>query len=235
MAGVPGVRSRRLWTGHVVGNVGMSRGASIWNSGRRFTALEGLQVNSHGLQPLVRSNNCVQIMKTKPPPRSGAEGRGVCFSTGYVTMPQSFACLHYHLIFSTKDRVPLLVRDFPERVYAYMGGILRSEKGSLVAAGGMPDHVHLLVSLGRESSVSDVLRQIKGSSSRWINETCPELRGFAWQVGYAAFAVSYSHLPKVREYIATQAEHHRTATFKEEFLTFLRKHDLAFDEQYLWD
>ncbi len=150
-------------------------------------------------------------------------------------MPQSFACLHYHLIFSTKGRTPFLVGDLASRLYAYVGGIIRNEKGTLVAAGGMPDHVHFLVSLSRESSVSNVLRQIKSSSSKWIHETTPELRGFAWQAGYAAFAVSYSHVETVKQYIATQADHHRTVTFQEEFLAFLRRHDLEFDERYLWD
>jgi REP element-mobilizing transposase RayT len=150
-------------------------------------------------------------------------------------MPQSFACLHHHLIFSTKGRSPLLVDDLPDRLYAYVGGIMRNENGTLAAAGGMPDHVHLLISLSRESSVSDVLRHIKGSSSRWIHETIPDLRGFAWQSGYAAFAVSYSQLEDVKHYIATQANHHRTVTFQEEFRAFLRRHDLAFDERYLWD
>jgi REP element-mobilizing transposase RayT len=101
-------------------------------------------------------------------------------------------------------------------LYAYIGGILRSENGKLVAAGGMPDHVHLLISLNRDSSMSAVLRQIKGSSSKWIHETIPELRAFAWQAGYAAFAVSYSHIESVKNYIATQADHHRTATFQED-------------------
>jgi REP-associated tyrosine transposase len=150
-------------------------------------------------------------------------------------MPQSFACLHYHLIFSTKGRAPLLVGDLPKRLYAYVGGIIRNENGMLVAAGGMPDHVHLLVSLSRESSVSDVLRQIKGSSSRWIHETIPELHGFAWQAGYAAFTVSYSHIETVKRYITTQADHHLTVTFQEEYLAFLRRHSLEFEERYLWD
>jgi REP element-mobilizing transposase RayT len=150
-------------------------------------------------------------------------------------MPQSFACLHYHLIFSTKGRAPYLVGDLPERLYAYVGGIIRDQKGTLVAAGGMPDHVHFLVSLSRESSVSDVLRQIKGSSSRWIHETAPNLRGFAWQAGYAAFAVSYSHIGTVKRYIAIQADHHRTVSFQEEYLAFLRRHEIEFEERYLWD
>jgi putative transposase len=150
-------------------------------------------------------------------------------------MPQSFACLHYHRIFSTKGRAPFLVGDLPNRLYAYVGGIIRNENGTLVATGGMPDHVHFLISLSRESSVSDVLRQIKGSSSRGIHETIPDLRGFAWQAGYAAFAVSISHIETVKESIATQADHHRTVTFQEEFLAFLRRHDLEFEERYLWD
>jgi putative transposase len=150
-------------------------------------------------------------------------------------MPQSFASLHYHLIFSTKHRAPLLRDEVAERLYPYIGGILRAEQGALVAAGGMPDHVHLLVSLGRESSLSDALRQIKGSSSRWIHDTFPDRRGFAWQSGYAAFAVSYSHVDRVKHYIENQAEHHRTVTFQEEFLAFLRRHEIEFDTRYLWD
>jgi REP-associated tyrosine transposase len=150
-------------------------------------------------------------------------------------MPQSFGCLHFHLIFSTKHRAPLLVGDVPQRLYAYIGGILRDEKGLLVAAGGMPDHVHLLVSLGRASSMADAVRQIKGSSSRWISDTFPGLGAFAWQTGYAAFSVSYSQIDTVKHYLATQAEHHQTVTFQDELRAFLRKHDLAFDEQYMWD
>jgi putative transposase len=153
----------------------------------------------------------------------------------WITMPQSFACLHYHLIFSTKGRSPLMVGELPARLYEYVGGILRNENGALVAAGGMLDHVHLLVSLSREASMSDTLRQIKGGSSKWIHESFPDLGGFAWQAGYAAFAVSYSHIETVKQYIATQAEHHRTVTFQEEFLAFLRRHDFEFDERYLWD
>jgi putative transposase len=150
-------------------------------------------------------------------------------------MPQSFACLHYHLIFSTRHRAPILAEGLRPRLYEYVGGILRAEGGALIAAGGMPDHVHLLASLGRQASVADTLRLIKANSSRWIHETFPDLGGFAWQTGYGAFTVSYSHLPRVRTYIAGQAEHHRTTTFQEEFLAFLRRHHIAYDERYLWD
>jgi putative transposase len=120
-------------------------------------------------------------------------------------MPQSFTCLHYHLIFSTKNRLPAMTPDLQPRLYGYIGGLLRSEKSILLAAGGMPDHVHLLCA------------------------------SFAWQAGYGAFAVSYAHLDSVKRYIGHQAEHHRRTSFQEEFVAFLRKHHVAFDERYLWD
>jgi putative transposase len=150
-------------------------------------------------------------------------------------MPQSFTCLHYHLIFSTKNRLPAIAPDLQTRLYDYIGGILRSEKSVLLAAGGMPDHVHLLCSLSKELAIAEALRLIKSNSSKWIHETFPEHRTFAWQAGYGAFAVSYSHLDSVKRYIARQAAHHRRTTFQEELVAFLRKHNLPFDERYLWE
>jgi REP element-mobilizing transposase RayT len=150
-------------------------------------------------------------------------------------MPQSFACLHHHLIFSTRLREPTLDLNLLPRLYQYIGGILRGEGCALVAAGGTRDHVHLLASLSREVSVAEVLRRIKSHSSRWIHETEPRPRSFAWQAGYGAFAVSYSHLDQVEAYLAGQAERHRTVTFQEEFRAFLQRHGIAYDERYLWD
>jgi REP element-mobilizing transposase RayT len=150
-------------------------------------------------------------------------------------MPQSFASLHHHLIFSTRHREPVLDGDLLPRLYQYIGGILRAEGCMLVAAGGISDHVHLLASLTREISVAEALRVIKTNSSKWIHETDPARDGFAWQSGYGAFAVSYSHLERVKTYLARQAEHHRTMTFQDEFRAFLKRHNIAFDERYLWD
>jgi REP element-mobilizing transposase RayT len=116
-----------------------------------------------------------------------------------------------------------------------MGGILRDEGCALVAAGGMPDHVHLPASLDKQKSVSDTLRTVKASSSRWVHETFPALAGFAWQAGYGAFAVSFSHLDRVQAYLSRQTEHHRQTTFQEEFLAFLQRHGIEYDERYLWD
>jgi putative transposase len=150
-------------------------------------------------------------------------------------MPQSFACLHYHLTFSSKHRQPLLTPDLSERIFEYIGGILKPHKGVLVAAGGTVDHVHLLVSLSRSMAVAEAVRLIKTNSSGWVHDIFPEQEGFAWQTGYGAFAVSYSHLDMVRQYLARQEEHHRIKTFQEEFLEFLQRHDLEYDERYIWD
>jgi len=150
-------------------------------------------------------------------------------------MPQSFASLHCHLVFSTKHRAPSITAALQPRLFAYCGGILRDAGTVLVAAGGMPDHVHLLVSLGRDASVAEVMRLVKANSSKWVHETFPELAGFAWQTGYGAFAVSYSLIDRVRAYIDHQAEHHRKMTFQEELVAFLNRHGITYDERYVWD
>ena len=101
--------------------------------------------------------------------------------------------------------------------------------------GGVTDHVHLLVGLNKELAIAETLRTVKAGSSRWVHDTFAEQRSFAWQAGYGAFSVSYSHLGRVKAYIAGQAEHHRKRTFQEEFVLFLRRHGVEYDERYLWD
>ena len=150
-------------------------------------------------------------------------------------MPQSFASLHVHIIFSTKNRQPSITDDLQPRLYEYLGGIVRAGGGRLLAAGGMPDHVHLLVSSSKQVALADAVRTIKSNTSKWIHETFPTQHDFAWQAGYGAFSVSFSNLDAVKRYIANQAEHHRKTTFREEFVALLRRHDIEFDERYLWD
>jgi putative transposase len=150
-------------------------------------------------------------------------------------MPQSLASLHVHIIFSTKNREPFITADLAPRLYEYTAGIARATDCRLVQAGGMPDHVHLLASLGRETSVAKLVRVVKTNSSKWIHETMPALAGFAWRSGYAAFAVSYSLVGAVRRYIIRQEEHHRQRSFQDEVRVFLRKHRIEFDERYVWD
>ena len=149
-------------------------------------------------------------------------------------MPQSLASLHCHIVFSTKERAPFINKEMQPRLYAYMGAIIDKQSSRLIAAGGMPDHIHLLVSMARTLTLADLVRAIKSNSSAWIHKEFPNLRRFTWQDGYGAFAVSYSGIDALENYLAKQEEHHRTMSFKEEFLQLLRRHDLEWDERYIW-
>ncbi len=150
-------------------------------------------------------------------------------------MPQSFDSINVHIVFSTLRREPLITSAWQSRLYEYFGGILPERKAALISAGGIPDHVHLLISLGRELAVADAVRIVKSVSSRWINETMSAQRDFAWQAGYGAFSVSSSQLEKVKQYIANQEEHHRTRSFQEELRELLTRHQIPFDERYMWE
>jgi REP-associated tyrosine transposase len=149
-------------------------------------------------------------------------------------MPQSYTCLLYHLVFSTKDREPWLQAGLRPRLWEYLSGAIRGEGGFCLLANGVVDHVHLLARLRQDKAVSEVLRSIKANSSGWIHDAFPKLRGFHWQDGYGAFTVSQSQTEMVRRYIANQHAHHRKLTFQEEFLTLLKAHEIEYDERYLW-
>jgi len=152
-----------------------------------------------------------------------------------IPMPQSHASLHIHIVFSTKHREPLITSELAPRLYGYLGGIARGVKSPLIAVGGIADHVHLLVSLGRQTCISDLVRDLKANSSGWVHETFPEHARFAWQAGYGAFAVSKSNVEDVKGYIARQEQHHRKQTFQDEYREFLSRHEIEWDEQYVWD
>jgi REP element-mobilizing transposase RayT len=150
-------------------------------------------------------------------------------------MPQSLISFNAHIVFSTKHREPFIDAALAPRLHAYMGGIVRNTGSVLLSIGGVEDHVHMLVSLGRQSCIADLVRDVKSNSSSWVHDTFPERAMFGWQIGYGGFSVSKSVIPRVNQYIATQFEHHRRETFKEEYLRFLREHELEYDERYLWD
>src|SRR5437867_675686 len=150
-------------------------------------------------------------------------------------MAHTYTSLYYHLIFSTKRREPWLHEEIQDRVWAYLGGIARENDMTALQVGGVSDHVHALVLSRPTILVSRMLQLLKGGSSLWIHETFPSLRGFAWQDGYGAFTVSKSNIPQVIEYIKNQKEHHKTKTFQEEYLEFLREYGIEYDERYLWD
>ncbi|WP_149495413.1 IS200/IS605 family transposase [Roseiconus lacunae] len=147
----------------------------------------------------------------------------------------AFTNLLFHIIHSTKYREPTIRSEWQDDLYAYVGGIVRDQKGTLLKIGGVEDHVHLLAKLSPTIAISDVLRTPKSNSSKWINERSDVTRKFEWQSGYAAFSVSESQLPAVAEYTANQAEHHRKKTFQEEFLAILPKHHIEFDMRYVFE
>jgi len=148
-------------------------------------------------------------------------------------MPSTHLSLHYHLVFSTKDRVPIIAVAWRERLHAYIGGVVGNVQGVPEAIGGVGDHVHLLIGLRATSRLADVVRDLKAVSSRWVHEEIGE-SAFAWQEGYGAFTVSASQRETVREYIARQEEHHRKRTFQEEYLELLQRSGTEYDERYLW-
>jgi REP element-mobilizing transposase RayT len=150
-------------------------------------------------------------------------------------MPQSLARLHIHLVFSTKNREPLIADPVRDSLHRYMASVLQKLGCVPVLINSVEDHAHLLFDLARTISISQAVEEVKKSSSKWIKTQGPEFAGFAWQAGYGAFAVSESNVETVRTYIANQREHHRTKTFQEEYRAFLERHNVAFDERYVWD
>jgi REP element-mobilizing transposase RayT len=149
-------------------------------------------------------------------------------------MPHSFASLIIHTIFSTKERMPALSPELASRLFPFMAGIVRERKGIAIVVNGPADHVHTLVAIPITESVAELLRVVKSKSSRWVHERFLDKRRFGWQSGYAAFSVSGSRPAEVEKYIANRQERHRKVSFQEEFLVFLRKHGIAYDERDLW-
>ena len=150
-------------------------------------------------------------------------------------MPQSLARLHVHLVFSTKNREPIITDTVRGSLHAYMATVLQNLNCHPVLINSVEDHIHLLFELARTVSVSQAVEDVKKSSSKWVKEQGSQFRNFAWQAGYGVFAVSESNVEVVREYIANQREHHRKKTFQDEYRQFLERHRIAFDERYVWD
>jgi len=147
-------------------------------------------------------------------------------------MPQSLIKVAIHVVFSTKERKNLIPEARQQELWAYLGGIARNKNIQLIIAGGMPDHVHLLFEMPATMTLADVVKTFKANSSRWLREQYSE---FAWQAGYGAFSVSPSHIATVKQYIATQPEHHKRRGFKTEFLLLLKKAGVDYDPRYVFD
>ncbi len=161
------------------------------------------------------------------------KGRHRRFPLGITPLASTLTNLVAHIVFSTKNREQLISPEFQGELYAYIGGIVRSENGKLLAIGGMPDHLHLLVMYRPSHALADIVRVLKSSSSKWINDRGFSDSPFAWQNGYGAFSVSESKIEVLKAYINKQTEHHNRKSFGEELTELLILHNIKYDPQYL--
>jgi REP element-mobilizing transposase RayT len=150
-------------------------------------------------------------------------------------MAGTYTNLVYHVVFSTKGRRQLITSPIEAELHSYLGGIVRGIEGIPLAVNGLPDHIHLLAKLPPKIAVSAALREIKACSSKWLNERRSAQHKFAWQDGYAAFSVSRSQTESVSAYIRDQKTHHASRDYQSELLALLGKHDIDYDERYIWD
>ena len=168
--------------------------------------------------------------------RGSGAGNGAC-SHGPVCkhfdMGSTYSALYSHLVFATKNREPFIAPEWKQRLYSYLGGCLDTIGAKALAVGGMGDHVHIVLSLKPVHAPARVVGDIKTGSSKWIHDTIG-CRTFNWQDGYAIFSVSVSVLDSVIAYVNGQEEHHRVRTFEEEYVAFLKKHWIEYDERYLF-
>lgn len=151
-------------------------------------------------------------------------------------MPQSLAQVYLHIVFSTKNRVPFLKdKKLQEETHAYLSGICKNLDSPSLLIGGTTDHIHILCSFSRKHAISDLLRELKRDSSKWIKTKVPSSSKFHWQQGYGVFSIGPAHISPLKKYIAYQEEHHRKETFKDEFRRLLLKYGVEYDERYVWD
>ena len=170
-------------------------------------------------------------------PRSMAARFGRAESPRHLRprMPQSLSMVIVHLVFSTKDRLPLISSTVREGLHAYMSTVARNLDCECLRVGGTEDHVHVVVNLGRSVSIAQLVEALKTTSSKWMKGQSPLFKGFGWQRGYGIFSVGPQDRPALFEYVDNQPEHHRTRTFQDEVRAFFNKYGVEYDERYLWD
>jgi REP element-mobilizing transposase RayT len=149
-------------------------------------------------------------------------------------MAQTLVCLRVHVVFSTKDRRPMITPEVEPELYAYLAGTIKNLDSRCLAAGGTSNHLHLLVSQSKNIALSRLMEEIKKSSSKWIKTKGTALRSFGWQDGYGAFTIGQSQVEALQRYIAGQKQRHKKQTFEEELVALLNKYGVQYDERYLW-
>ena len=150
-------------------------------------------------------------------------------------MSQSLTNILVHIIFSAKDRQSFINQNVEDQLHAYMAAVFKEYDSHALIIGGTENHVHILCSLQKKYSLSKILEDVKKCSSKWIKTVDPDCGKFYWQNGYGAFSIGFSGKTAAIHYIKNQKEHHRNKTFQEEFLEFLNKYQVNYDERYLWD
>ena len=150
-------------------------------------------------------------------------------------MPQSLASVLIHLVYSTKNREPVLTPEIEPELYAYQAAVFREMDCPALIINGTADHVHALFRLARTIAICDLVEEVKKRSSKWIKTKDTTFARFQWQLGYGAFSIGESGVGATRQYIANQKEHHREKSFRDEFRTFLAKYRIEYDERYVWD
>jgi REP element-mobilizing transposase RayT len=149
-------------------------------------------------------------------------------------MANTYTQIHIQTVFAVQNRKSLIGDEWKDDLYKYITAIIQNNDHKLLQINGMPDHLHILFGMRPVQSISDLMKQVKQDSSKWINQNNLVNGKFSWQEGYGAFSYSKSQLPRVIKYIQNQQEHHRSRTFREEYLTLLETHGVAYDERYLF-
>jgi putative transposase len=149
-------------------------------------------------------------------------------------MANTYTQIHIHAVFAVQNRACVIGNKWQDELYKYIAGILRENNHKLLIINGMPDHIHMLFGMRPTQSLSDLMQDIKGSSSKWINEKRFVIGGFNWQEGYGAFSYAKSDLPTVLNYIQNQQQHHKKKTFIEEYMSLLQEFGIDYDEKYIF-
>ncbi len=149
-------------------------------------------------------------------------------------MPNTYTQIHIHAVFTVQSRICIIGKSWKDELYKYITGIIHQNNHKLLIINGMPDHIHILFGMRPSQSLSDLMQDIKGSSSKWINEKKLIAVKFSWQEGYGAFSYSKSELPTVINYIEKQQEHHGRKTFVEEYRELLKEFDIDYDDKYIF-
>jgi len=149
-------------------------------------------------------------------------------------MPNTYTNLFFHVVFSVKERRPLLLLNLQKQLYPYICGIANNNKFKIICVNGTDDHIHILFSLRPDLAISKAIQLVKGGSSKWIHDNFPNLKIFSWQEGYGAFTVSASQIDVIKKYIYNQKQHHQKMNFTQEYKLSLEKNNINFDEKYLF-